>query len=79
VLARAFAFAESSGEHFYLAELHRLEGEALLASGEGRAAVERAFREAVAVAHAQGAEAFVRRAERSLRALAARTGQAAVQ
>jgi len=76
-LARAFAFAESSGEHFYLAELHRLEGEALLAAGQGEAAAERAFAEAVAIARAQGAAAFLQRAERSLRALTARTRQTA--
>ena len=80
VLARAFAFAQSSGELFYMAELHRLQGEALLAGGPGeRSGADEAFREAVAVARAQGAVTFERRAERSLRGLTARADQAALQ
>ena len=76
-LAEAHAQAESSGERFWEAELHRLEGEVLLAAaddgGHDRDRGDRAeacFRRALEVAGRQGATSLELRAALSLSRLA---------
>jgi predicted ATPase/DNA-binding winged helix-turn-helix (wHTH) protein len=66
VVAEALAAVERSGERFYAAELHRLRGELLLATGHDRGEVAGCFETALEVARHQGALAFERRALRSL-------------
>ena len=66
VVAEALAAVERSGERFYAAELHRLRGEALFATGHDRAEVARCFGTAVEIARQQGALALERRALHSL-------------
>jgi predicted ATPase len=69
VLAEALALAESTGERFHEAELHRLRGEFLLrrdlASGAAREA-EAGFQQALAVARRQQAKSLELRAAMSL-------------
>ena len=70
-LAEARAQAESSGEHYWEAELHRMEGEVLLAAaGDGDrdrdARAEACFRRALEVAGRQGATSLELRAALSL-------------
>jgi predicted ATPase len=67
-LDRALGFARATDEQYYLPELHRLRGEALLASGDRRGAAG-AFADARELATQQGAGAFVHRAEHELEAL----------
>ncbi|HSP79856.1 MAG TPA: AAA family ATPase, partial [Myxococcaceae bacterium] len=59
--------AKTTGEHFYEAELHRLQGEALRALGREVEARE-CFLRALQVAQEQGANTFARRARESLEA-----------
>lgn len=66
VVAEALAAVETSGERFYAAELHRLRGELLLATGHERVEVARCFETALEIARQQGARALERRARRSL-------------
>jgi predicted ATPase/DNA-binding winged helix-turn-helix (wHTH) protein len=66
VVAEALAAVERSGERFYAAELHRLRGELLLATGRDRAEAARCFGIAVEIARQQGALALERRALGSL-------------
>jgi predicted ATPase/DNA-binding winged helix-turn-helix (wHTH) protein len=66
VVAEALAAVERSGERFYAAELHRLRGELLLATGHDRAAVAGCFETALEIARHQRALALERRALRSL-------------
>lgn len=66
----AFASQEASGEHWKHAELHRLRGELLAASGAPPAEVRRHLLHAVDVATRQGARGLVMRAEQSLARLA---------
>jgi len=65
-LAEARAQAESSGERYWEAELHRLEGEVLLAAGDDADRAEACFRRALAVAGRQGATSLELRAALSL-------------
>jgi DNA-binding SARP family transcriptional activator len=75
LLDDALARAERSGERMYLAELHRLRGQALLAFSPARPAEARAALDAaVAVARAQGAELLERRATGDLRRLGPAAG-----
>jgi DNA-binding winged helix-turn-helix (wHTH) protein len=72
-LAEARAQAESSGERYWEAELHRLEGEVLLAAAGDRNRGDRAeacFRRALEVAGRQGATSLELRAALSLSRLA---------
>jgi predicted ATPase len=66
VVAEALAAGERSGERFYAAELHRLRGELLLATGHDRASVAGCFETALEIARHQRALALERRALRSL-------------
>jgi predicted ATPase len=72
-LAEARAQVEKSGERWWEAELHRLEGEVLIAAGDdgpgggaGRGPAEACFRRALEVAHRQGAKSLELRAASSL-------------
>ena len=69
LLQEALTSAEASGEHWKDAELYRLRGELLAASGAPTGEVRRMLQEAVDVASRQGATALVVRAERSLQRL----------
>jgi hypothetical protein len=63
------AVARETGQSFWDAELLRLRGELLAASGAPPPEVRRLLQEAIDVATRQGAIALVRRAERSLQLL----------
>jgi class 3 adenylate cyclase/predicted ATPase len=65
-LADAEAVAARNGEGFWAPELHRMRGELLLREGAPAAEAEAHFRAALELARSRGAEALVRRAERSL-------------
>ena len=69
LLQEALTSAEAIGEHWKDAELYRLRGELLAASGAPTGEVRRIFQVAVDVASRQGATALVVRAERSLQRL----------
>lgn len=69
LLQEALTSAEASGEHWKDAELYRLRGELLAASGAPTGEVRRMLQEAADVASRQGATALVVRAERSLQRL----------
>jgi DNA-binding SARP family transcriptional activator len=70
LLDDALARAERSGERMYLAEIHRLRGQVLLACSPARPTEARAALDtAVAVAREQGAELLQRRAAEDLRRL----------
>jgi predicted ATPase len=69
LLQEALTMAEASGERWKDAELFRLKGELLAASGAPTGEVRRILLEAVAIASRQGATALVLRAERSLQRL----------
>lgn len=69
LLQEAITSAETSGEHWKDAELYRLRGELLAASGAPSGEVRRTLQQAVEVASHQGAKAMVVRAERSLQRL----------
>lgn len=77
VLDEAFESVKSTGETFWLAELHRLGGELELVAGQGsdqvqaRRAAEVAFRTAIEIARGQGAVSLERRAAASLDGLTA--------
>ena len=67
----ALALADSSGERFYAAELHRLRGLLYAHPSLGRRSdAEASLREAIAIARQQGAGALERRARSSLATLA---------
>jgi predicted ATPase len=64
-LAEALVFVDETGERFYEAEIHRLQGELLLVQGDtGRA--EASFQRAIEVACQQGAKSWQLRAVMSL-------------
>ena len=69
LLQEALTSAEASGEHWKDAELYRLRGELLAASGAPFGDVRRMLQHAVDVASRQGAEAMVVRAKGSLQRL----------
>lgn len=64
----ALAFIEQSGNRFYEAELHRLRGEVAEARGD-RTEAEVCFRQAIDLAHTQGAVIWEQRAAQSLAAI----------
>ena len=74
-LAEARALAESTGERWYEAELHRLTGELAWSEGEG-ATAEAWFQSALEIARRQDAKSWELRAATSLARLSARPGQA---
>jgi predicted ATPase len=77
-IAEALAFAEGSGERWWEAELHRLQGELLLAlSTENRAEAEACFHRALEIARQQSAKAFELRSATSLARLWAHEGKRA--
>jgi predicted ATPase len=66
-IAEALVFAEEGGEHWWEADLYRLQGEFLLAQSKGNhAQAEACFHRALQVAQGQGAKAFELRAATSL-------------
>lgn len=65
VLVRAEGLSSSSGEAFYLAEIHRLQGELALSAGEP-AKAEVSLRRACQVAHTQGSRSLYLRAATDL-------------
>jgi adenylate cyclase len=69
LLQEALTSAEASGEHWKDAEVYRLRGELLAASGGPIGEVRRMLQEAVDIASRQGAAALVVRAERSVQRL----------
>ena len=66
VAAEALAAVERSGERFYAAELHRVRGELLLATGHARAGVAQCFETALEITRHQRALGLERRVLRSL-------------
>jgi predicted ATPase len=77
-VAEALAFAEASGERWWKADLHRLEGELLLIrASNNQAEAEACFRRALEVARAQSAKALELRASTSLARLWAEQGRRA--
>jgi len=77
-VAEALAAVEATGERFWEAELHRLQGECLLAQdGKGQTAeeAETCFRQALEIARRQGAKAYELRAALSLSRLWQRQGR----
>jgi predicted ATPase len=80
-VAEALAFAQDRGEHFYQAELYRLQGELLLLQSKaqpvGQAASEACFRQAIAIARRQQAKCWELRAVMSLSRLYRRQGRRA--
>jgi class 3 adenylate cyclase/predicted ATPase len=78
VLDEAFAMTSRNGERAHEAELHRIQGELLLAGGTADGAgAEACFREALAVARRQEARSFELRAATSLARLYADRGRCA--
>jgi predicted ATPase len=80
-VAEGLAFARDKGEHFYEAELHRLQGELLLlqskGQAEGQAEAEGCFRQAIAIARQQQAKCWELRAVMSLSRLYRQQGRQA--
>lgn len=76
IIAEALELVEQKEDRHYLAELHRLRGACLALAGD-RDGARGSFRQAIAVARAQGALAFARRAEASLAQLEEGTAAAA--
>jgi predicted ATPase len=80
-LAEALALSRATGECFWEAELHRLEGELMLGRAEveppGRSAVEACFRQALDVARRQRAKSLELRAVMSLSRLYQKLGRPA--
>lgn len=74
-LQEAFALVEKNDERFQEVELHRLQGELLLAEAEDRAAAERCFRRAIEIAREQRSRAWELRATMSLARLRHRQGR----
>jgi predicted ATPase len=67
VLTEALAFAETTGERWYVSELYRLKGELLLQQSEGKQAeAETCFQQAIAIAQNQQAKSLELRATTSL-------------
>jgi predicted ATPase len=79
LLNEALEFADSTGEHFYEAELNRLRGELLLKSDDGHSplASEQYFHQAIAIARQQSAKSFELRAVMSLARLLQQQGKIA--
>jgi tetratricopeptide (TPR) repeat protein len=75
VLSEALEVAQSTGERYYEAEIHRLKGELLLMQGEPEAQVEACFRQAIHVAQQQQAKSLELRAAKSLSRLWQKQGR----
>jgi predicted ATPase len=75
LLAEARAAANASGERWFEAELHRLQGELLRLAGGDRATAEACFLRALAVAREQSAKLWELRAAASLARLLAERGK----
>ncbi|MFC6673935.1 hypothetical protein [Marinobacterium aestuariivivens] len=75
VIAEAQAFVRDTGEGYYAAELHRLEGTLLLERG-GAAGAEACFRQSVESARTQGARMLQLRAQTALSRLWQEQGRA---
>jgi adenylate cyclase len=73
-LAEAFSLVAQTGERYYLAELHRLKGELLLAQGD-EAQAEASFYQAIEVARQQSAKSWELRAVMSLTRLWRKQGK----
>jgi predicted ATPase len=73
-LAEAFSLSAQTGEHYYLAELHRLKGELLLMQGNETEA-EASFHQAIEVARQQSAKSWELRAAMSLSRLWQKQGK----
>ena len=76
-MADALAGADGTGEHWRLAELHRLKGQLLLHSGGGDFEAEQCFHQALAIAGRQQAKSLELRAAVSLARLWQRQGKRA--
>src|SRR5262249_11291294 len=80
-VAEGLAFAQDKGEHFYEAELYRLQGELLLLQSKAQpprqAEAEACFRQGLAVARRQQAKSWELRAVMSLSRLYRQQGQPA--
>jgi predicted ATPase len=77
LLADALACADKTGEHWRLAELHRLQGELLLRTGGGDSKAEQSFHQALAIAGRQQGKSLELRAAVSLARLWQRQGKRA--
>ena len=75
LLVEALAAAGAHGEHWCEAEIYRVRGELLLASGAGTSAVEALFQRAIEIAQAQQARSLELRAATSLARLWHATGR----
>lgn len=75
-VAEALALIERTDERWWEPELHRLQGELLLAAGGGADAAETCFGRAIGIARARGARALELRAATSLARLRRDRGQA---
>ena len=73
-LAEAFSLVTQTGERYYLAELHRLQGELLLMQGDETEA-EASFHKAIEIARRQQAKSWELRATASLSRLWQRLGK----
>lgn len=73
VLEEAFREVEHHGERFWLAELHRLQGELHFANGGDRDQAGHAFRRGLEIAREQGAKSLESRAALSLARLKAKS------
>jgi DNA-binding winged helix-turn-helix (wHTH) protein/predicted ATPase len=77
-VAAAFTVSAQTGERFYVAELHRLQGEIRLAGADAEttwSSAEHDFRTAMGIAQKQGAHQLARRAAKSLARLLMRMGR----
>jgi serine/threonine protein kinase/predicted ATPase len=62
-ISEAMAIAERTEERWWLADLHRLQGQCLAAAGAGETEIEEAFREAIDTAERQKSISLAKRAE----------------
>jgi class 3 adenylate cyclase/predicted ATPase len=69
LVTEAFDLVQQSGERWYEAELHRLQGELLLRSADHKAEAEACFQQALNIARRQQAKSFELRAALSLNRL----------
>src|SRR5262249_28428188 len=76
-LVEAFAAADRTGEHFYDAELYRINGELLLRSADADRLAEASFRSAIEIADRQNARSWRLRVALSLARLYQRVGRRA--
>lgn len=68
-VAEGLALGDASGERFYVAELHRLQGELSLRLSKGSSsAAQESFKKAISIARHQGARTLEQKADMSFRA-----------